>query len=146
MDTPVWDRCQPALCLILLRMMSCLPCYSHATDSRPEPPDTLPPATPPVLPLPLCSASASLALCTPLRKLPHYNDHMTSVWEVHTCLLPHGLLDYHVVNCAYSMCADCPWAVIVLTELHGTQGIHPVPPSLCSVHVAPMWSRPSSSE
>ena len=37
MDTPVWDRCQPALCLILLRMICCLLCYSHATDSRPEP-------------------------------------------------------------------------------------------------------------
>ena len=45
--------------------------------------------------------------------------HVVPVWEVHTCLLQHSLPDYHVVNHACYACADCPWAVIVLTELHG---------------------------
>ena len=72
------------------------------------------------------------------------NDHMILVWEVHTCLLPHCLLDHHVVNCAHFVCVDCPWAVIVLTELHGARGTRPVPLDLYSVHAAPMWSHPSS--
>ena len=62
------------------------------------------------------------------------------------CLLQCRSADYyHVVNCAHYACADCPWAVIVLTELPGAQGSCPTLLILYSECVAPRSNCPSST-
>ena len=103
-------------------MICGLQCYSHATGSRPEPPDTLPPATPPVLPLPLCSASASphslhTSPQTPplqhalglLRKeqLRTYQKILALIQPVITCWTCHFLSTRHLLETSGALHSCC---------------------------------------
>ena len=63
-----------------------------------------------------------------------------------TCSLQRRSADYyHVVNCTHYVCADCPWAVVVLTELPGARGSCPTLLILYSERAAPRSNRPSST-